>query len=267
MNAIIRPIRANPLIFFVIFACFFGWILFIASALGADVSPDGMPLGPIIAAAIVAASMGRAELKEWGRRLVTLRTAPGWYALAITAPVAIIVAVVLVNYAFGAPLPTRSQLAGWPELLGNFAFILVFIGIGEEAGWTAFATQRLLDRYSFLAAWIIMSAIRVFWHLPLMLAGDLPWVLGIGGNIAFQFLLLWIFQRSGKVWFLAAIWHAVLNTTGGSFFFQMVQGDDQARLAVLMTAGYVLVAIGAFFVDRHRLTRIVESDASVIGVA
>jgi len=267
MNTLIRPIRANPLVFFVIFACFFGWILFIASALGADVSPDGMPLGPIVAAAIVVACMGRTELKKWGRRLVTFRASPGWYALALTAPVAIIIAAVLANYALGAPLPTRSQLTGWPDLLGTFVFILIFIGIGEEAGWTAFAAQRLLGRYTFLTAWIIMSAIRVFWHLPLMLAGDLPWVLGIGGNTAFQFLLLWIFKRSGKVWFLAAIWHTVLNTTGGSFFFQMVQGDDQVRLAVLMTAGYVLVAVGVFLLDRHRLTRIVEPDASVVGVA
>ena len=61
-----------------------------------------MPLGPIIAAAIVVTCMGRARLKEWLRQLVTFRTSLGWYGLAIVAPVAIIVIAVLVNSAFGA---------------------------------------------------------------------------------------------------------------------------------------------------------------------
>jgi CAAX protease family protein len=252
MNAVISWLRAYWLALFAALACLFGWVFFIARALGADVTPDGMPLGPIIAAAIVAAVLGRAGLREWGRWLVTFRTSLGWYALALVAPVAIISAAALTNYALGAPLPTPAQLAGWTELPGTFATFLILVGIGEEAGRTAFAAPRLLDRYPFLTAWAILSAIRVLWHVPLMLSGGLPWVLGIGGNIAFQFLVLWIFRRSGRVWFLAAIWHAMLNATGGQFFFRMVQGPDQARLAVLMTAGYVLVALTAFLVDRRR---------------
>jgi membrane protease YdiL (CAAX protease family) len=252
MNA---PIRAYPLTSFTILACLFGWASFIASALGADVSPENIPLGPIIAAAIVAAGMGRSELREWGRQLVTFRASPGWYALAILAPAAIIIAAVLVNHAFGEPLPAPSQLAGWTALPGTFLTFLILIGIGEEAGWTAFAAPRLLNRHTFIAAWLILSAIRILWHLPLMLTGLLPWVLGIGGNIAFQFLVLWIFVRSGGVWFLAAIWHAVLNTLGGQFFFRMVQGEAQERLGVLMTAGYVLVAAAVFLVDCRRIAR------------
>lgn len=84
-----------------------------------------------------------------------------------------------------------------------------------------------------------------------MLVGSLPWSLGIAGNIAFQFLVLWVFVRSGEAWLLAALWHAVLNTAGGEFFFQMVQGEDRSRLGVLMTAGYVLAAAGAFLGDRR----------------
>lgn len=256
MNAIVRPIRAFPLTFFMIFACLFGWVFFIAAALGAELTPDGMPLGPLLAAAIVAASMGRAGLKEWGRRLVTFRAGLGWYALAVVAPVAIISIAVLANTALGAPLPTSAQLAAsWVDIPGNFLTFLIAVGIGEEAGWMAFAAVLLLRRHPFITAWLILSAMRVFWHLPLMLNGDLSWVLGIGGNIAFQFLLLWLFQRTNQRWFLAAIWHAMLNATGGKFFFQMVQGEDQARLGVLMTAGYVLAAVAVYLIDRRSLDR------------
>jgi membrane protease YdiL (CAAX protease family) len=253
MSAVTRQVRNLTLPLFLILAFLFGWILFIAAALGADVSPDGMPIGPIAAATIAALVAGRSELRIWWRQLVTFRTSFGCYALAIAAPVVIIVAAVLANSAFGAPLPARTQLAGWTALPGGFALTLLLVGIGEEAGWTAFAARRLLARHSFLTAWVILAAIRVLWHLPLMMSGQLPWVLGVGGNIAFQFLVTWLFVRAGGVWFLAALWHAVLNTTGGQFFFQMVQGQDQQRLGVLMTLGYVIVAVTVLLVDYRRI--------------
>ena len=209
-----------------------------------------MPLGPIIGAAIVAACLGRSEFKQWGRRLVAVRAGIGWYALALLAPVVIVTGAALFNYALGAALPTPSQLAIWTELPGTFVFFLIFVGIGEEAGWTAFAAPLLLQRKTFCQAWLILSAIRVLWHVPLMLSGDLPWVLGIGGNIAFQFLVLWLFQRTER-WFLAAIWHAALNTAGGTFFFRLVQGKDEARLAVLMAVGYAVAAIAVFLFNRR----------------
>jgi hypothetical protein len=92
---------------------------------------------------------------------------------------------------------------------------------------------------------------RIFWHLPLMLTGDLPLALGVGGNIGFQFLVLWVFYRT-DVWFLAAVWHAVVNTTGGEFFFTMVDGADQTRLGVLMSLMYLLVAGAVYLAMRRR---------------
>ena len=267
MNAILRAIRAYSIASFTVLACLFGWIFFIIAAFGADLSPSNLPFGPIVAAAIVAIGMGRAEWKAWTRALVTFRTSFGWYILAIVAPVVVIGAAVLVSRTFGAPLPTPAQLTAWTGLPVAFVFLLLFVGIGEEAGWTAFAAPRLLTRRPFISAWAILSAIRVLWHLPLMLSGDLTWVLGVGGNVAFQFLLLWIFLRSGGVWFLAAIWHTVLNTAGGEFFFQMVQGADRTRLGLLMTAGYILLAAAVFLADRRHLVRTfqVQSAASIQG--
>jgi len=44
-----------------------------------------------------------------------------------------------------------------------------------------------------------------------------------------------------------------LNALGGQFFFQMVQGQDQARLGVLMTLGYALAAVVVLLADSRRL--------------
>jgi len=253
MIAILRPIRNYPIVAFAILACLIGWVQIIAYAFGAKIVPDAIPLGPIVAAFIVAACLGRDELKEWGRRLITFRAGIGWYALAFIAPIVIITIVALANYALGATPPTDSQLAIWTDLPGAFIFLLIFVGIGEEAGWTAFAAPMLLRHNSFMKSWLILSAMRVLWHIPLMLTGDLPWVLGTFGNIAFQFLILWIFQRSNQGWFLAVLSHAILDTVGGNFFFRLLDGTDQAHLAILMSTGFAIIALTVYFLDRRGL--------------
>jgi Type II CAAX prenyl endopeptidase Rce1-like len=254
--------EVRPLAFFFILACLLGWIPYIAASVGvADItatvgdngSPANWTFGPLLAAAIVSAFLGRAGLKTWWRQLTTLRAAPGWYILAFVAPVVIVSAAVLANSAFGAPLPTASQLSKWTDLPGVFVLYLLLVGIGEEVGWTAFAAPLVLRRHTFINAWLILAAIRVFWHLPLMMTGQLSWTLGIGGDMAFQFLMLWLFRRSSGVWLLAAIWHATLNATGGEFFFHMVRGPDQARLGLLFTAAYVLMAVTVYLFDHRNL--------------
>lgn len=245
-----RLIARSPLLLFTVLACVFGWIFVIAKALGATLDAGQLPLGPIIAASIVSAAMGGARLRQWGRRLITLRTSPGWYLFAFLAPVVILVAAVLVNSAFGAPLPTRVQLSGWTSLVPTFFVILLLIGVGEEAGWTAFAAPLLLERHRVVRAWLILASMRTVWHIPLMLQGDLDLTMGIVGNFAFQFLVIWLYRRSG-VWLLAAIWHATLNTVGGQFLFRMVDGADQDRLGVIMVAGYVLLAVAVWGLDRR----------------
>ncbi len=126
------------------------------------------------------------------------------------------------NHWFGAALPTAAQLAHWPDVPVAFVVMLVMVGIGEEAGWTAFAAPLLLRRNGLLAAWVVLSSVRILWHLPLMLNGEMPWVMGIVGNAAFQMIVLQLFVASGGHWSLAAVWHATLNAFGGMFLFTMV---------------------------------------------
>jgi membrane protease YdiL (CAAX protease family) len=245
--------EVRPLAFFVILACLLGWMPYFVSAVGGNGSPANLPFAPLVAAVIVSAFLGRAGLKNLWRRLTTVRAAPGWYILAFVAPVVIVSAAVLVNSALGAPLPTAAQLSQWTDLPLLFVVYLIEVGIGEEGGWTAFAAPLVLRRHPFITAWLVLAAIRVFWHLPLMITGQLSWTLGIVGNIAFQFLMLWLFRRSGGVGLLAAIWHAMFNATSGGFFFQMVQGPDKTRLSLLFTAAYVLLAAAVYLFDHRNL--------------
>lgn len=243
-----------PLLAFAVLACVFGWMFIIGSAVTSGAGSGQFPLGPIMAAAAVSAALGWSGLRTWGRQLGRLGAAPGWYLFALLAPVVLLGAAVLVNAALGAPLPSAAQLADGAALGPTFIGILIGIGIGEEAGWTAFAAPRLFATNSFVRAWLALSVMRTVWHLPLMLQGDLSLTLGIGGNFAFQFLVLWLMQRTG-VWLLAALWHTVLNTIGGSFLFGMVQGADQERLGLLMVIGYWMLVGAVVALDRGRLNR------------
>jgi membrane protease YdiL (CAAX protease family) len=249
----LRPIRTYPLTTFGILACLFGWMFGIASVFRGNPAPNQFPLGPLIAAAVVSLCLGRAGLTAWWRNLRIVWVAPRWWLLAVLAPTGLIIVAVLANAAMGAPLPTGEQLAGWTNLPGEILGVFLMIGIGEEAGWTAFASPRLLARYRFLIAFAIIATIRVIWHIPLMVNGDLPPLIGIVANAGFQFLVLWAFLRSGGGWLLAAIWHTMQNTVGGLFFFRMVEGADRARLGVFLTVVYWLAVGAVLLIDRKLL--------------
>lgn len=252
---------------FAVLACCFAWAFYLAEWFGAPIAGGQFPLGPILAAGLVSLLLGRAGLKAWTGRLSRLAAPGGWYLLAVLAPLLLVAGPVLVNHAFGAPLPTGAQLSAWPGIGPQFVSMLLWVGIGEEAGWSAFAAPRLLERRGVLGAWLVLGSIRTIWHLPLMASGGLSLTLGIGGNFAFQFLVLWLLVRT-DCWFLVAVWHAVLNAVGGSFFFRMVTGADQARLGTLMVAGYGVFALAVAWFDRRRLfpaPAIVPAPAGVSG--
>ena len=211
------------------------------------------PLGPAIAAFIVVAVSGNGQLRRFARTVVNIKASPVWLVAAVLTPIVMVVAAVAVNTMLGAPAPSGSQLAGWTDLPLLFLSYLLFVGLGEEIGWTAFGAQRALNGRYFLVAAAILTGIRSLWHLPVLITGELQWVM-VGGMVAFQILILWMYRRSGGRWFPAAVFHAVFNTVGGGYFFGMVEGGDLARLAVIFSIGYALLAIVVLLVDRRLVT-------------
>jgi membrane protease YdiL (CAAX protease family) len=218
----------------------------------------------LLAAAFVSAALGREGLRTWGRRLAALRTNPVWYLVALLAPIALMAIVMLTNSFFGAPLPTGAQLGRWPTLGGELLGMFIAVGIGEEAGWTAFATPRLLARHRFITTFVLIAVLRVFWHLPLLLSGNLPVMTGVVANAGFQLMVLWAYYRSGGVWLLAAIWHAVHNVTS-QFLSPMVDGADRIRIGPILAAVYWLAAGLVFVLDRRHLDAAVPQAAGPSG--
>jgi membrane protease YdiL (CAAX protease family) len=247
-------VRRFPLTAFVALACLFGWSFFIVDLLTGGSGAENLPIGPFFAVLVVVACQGRAELAAWGRQLRSWRAPPRWYLLSVLAPIVLVVLIVLANHAWGAPLPTADQLGQWPQVPVDFLTMLVLVGIGEEVGWTAFAAPILLRRHSLLLAWLLVAGIRIFWHLPMMLTGSLSWTLGLLGNAAFSMVALLVLMASGGRWSLVSVWHAALNAASGLFVFHMVSGDDRARLGLLMSLSYSVVAVTWYLAQGRRLT-------------
>jgi hypothetical protein len=265
MSSPVRFVRAHPFAVFAVLACGFGWAQFLLSAFGVGLAPDQIPLGPFVAAVIVTAMQGGDVRRAWWRRIRTVRIRLRWLAVVTFVPIAVHVAIVLVNHGFGAPLPTSAQLADWPNIPVVFVAMLVLVGLGEEAGWTAFAGPLLLEKHGLGKSWLLLGAVRTFWHLPLMLTGDMPWFMGIAGNLGFQLLMLIVMQRSHGNWSQAAVWHATLNAFGGAFFFGMVTGADKFRLGVLLGVAYgglAAVAAGMHYLSERRIHRMADEESS-----
>ncbi len=247
-------VRRFPILSFVVLACVFGWSPFLITYLTGGSGAENFPVGPLLATLVVVSCQGRDELRSWGRRFRRWGAAPRWYVLALLAPVGLQLLIVAVNHVLGAPLPTSEQLADWPQVLVTFVTMMVLVGIGEETGWMGFAALALLSRHGVLVVWVLASAMRIFWHLPLMLSGNLGWVLGTVGNAGFTMVMLLLLLAADGRWQLVAVWHAALNATGGLFFFTMVDGADKARLGYLLAAVYAATAVAAYLAGGRHLT-------------
>lgn len=243
MSSLVQLLRRHPLSAFAVLACLFGWMVYGFAALGIGSNPENMPLGPAMAALVVTSCQGRAALFAWGRTLRRWAASPWLYVVAVGAPIALHLLIVAINHGFGAPLPTADQLSAWPEIPVTFVVMLFMVGLGEEAGWTAFAAPILLRRHGLWRAFAVLAPLRILWHLPLLIAGEMPLVLGLLGNAGFQLIVLQMMRHRRGAWTHAAVWHAMLNAFGGAFFFTMVTGADKARLGILLGVVYAFVAL------------------------
>ncbi len=257
MSTPIQLIRRYPISSFALLACLFGWLPYELAAFGLGNNPENMPLGPAMAALVVTSCQGREALRAWGRTLRRWGASPWLYLLAVGAPIMLDICIVIGNHLLGAPLPTAAQLGAWPEIPVTFLAMLVLVGLGEEAGWTAFAAPVLLRRFGLLGAFGVLAPLRILWHVPLMITGDMPIVVGILGNAGFQLIVLQMMRHRRGSWALAAVWHATLNAFGATFFFSMVTGPDRDRLSLLLGIVYALagtIAVLPYLIGRRGQT-------------
>ena len=249
-------IARYPLLCFSILTLVLSWLPVIPYALGAFPGPV-LPCGPFLAAIITAAVVGgRKGLRTYFRRLLQWRVGVGWYAVALLAPVAGWAIVAYANVLLGAAQPSAAQLAGWSSIVTAtlIFFINPLTGAWEEPGWRGYALPLLLRRHPALVSSAILGVLWVLWHLPLFVAGHIPWA-----DAAFVFALTFVFtaiylRTAGSVP-VAFLLHATVNGAGG-FFVPLFTGDDRVRMYWLAAVLCAVIALIAMVISPDRWRRV-----------
>jgi membrane protease YdiL (CAAX protease family) len=118
----------------------------------------------------------------------------------------------------GLPLPNEPYI---PFLQIPLLLVLFFIlAIGEEVGWTGYATDPVQDRWSALTTGIILGLVTALWHfVPLIQMGrTLIWIAWWAlGSISIRILTVWLYNNTGRSLFAAIVFHAMFNVSFALF--------------------------------------------------
>jgi len=240
MNALRRAINEYPLTTFVIVAYILSWWS-VPFANGGII-----PHGPFLSAVIVLAiTKGKAGVGELFRRMISWRGGWHWLLVGPGLVITYLLLALALNLLLGAAITNIFQLRTFvPSLI----MLLLLGGVWEEPGWTGYALPMLQDRYAnrpygLLMASLHMGVIRAAWHLPLVLSGAIPWYDAVFFSIAFQFLITWLFNRTGGSVLLVMLLHLTSNIVGGGIMVPLFSGPDHTRYYVLFIAMAWLLAI------------------------
>src|SRR4051812_15404191 len=169
-----RPARPHSAVQRHQLATYFGltfaisWVIWLGLILGSlhIQTPMGAALnvvaiaGPSIAALVLAALLGRGDLRRLLVGLSLSRPSVHWMAVALVLPLAMMVAAIAVSVAaFGAPSPgVTFGLAG--VVIAEFVRVLFLGGpLEEELGWRGFALPRLQQHRTALDASILLGMV------------------------------------------------------------------------------------------------------------
>jgi membrane protease YdiL (CAAX protease family) len=96
-------------------------------------------------------------------------------------------------------------------------FLLFFIGsLGEEVGWMGYAFEPMQDKWNAFKAALVLGLIWALWHIPLyifLIADPVLIAAQVLSVIAMRFLLVWLFNNTGKSVFVTILFHTVYNVT------------------------------------------------------
>jgi uncharacterized protein len=238
-------VRRYPLIVFFVLAYVFSWWTWPLYAFGLSPSPI-IAFGPFLAAILVLAlTTGKGGVVTLLRRMVRWRVRPVWYAVALLLPVAISGGAALLNVVvLGASAPSPAELGAWSGLVPTFFLRLLVPGIGgawEEPGWRGYALPKLQGGHSALLASLILGVVWAFWHLPLMVIGQIhlsdPVFI-----VAWTVVLTWVFNNTNGSVLIAMLMHNMHNVISGGYFSAMFSGADWVRQGWLLVALWCAVA-------------------------
>lgn len=210
---------------------------------------EGLPLSALMAICpVIAASMlVYRERKSAGVTALLRRAfdyqriqAKSWYL-----PILLLMpAVMLVSYGLMRVLRLPLPSPHIPVLAAPVLFLAFFVfALGEEVGWTGYATDPLLARWNALQASLLLGAVWAVWHaVPLVqVHRPLAWIAWWSlGTVASRVLIVWLYTNTGRSVFAAILFHTMSNVSTflfpnfGSHYDPRITGPILALVAVVV---------------------------------
>lgn len=179
--------------------------------------------------------------KGWDYRSIRNKL---WYLPAVLLAPVIYVSSYGVMRLLGLPLPGRIEfpLRSAPVLL----LLFLIGGVGEELGWTGYATDPLQKRWGTAKAGLILGALWAIWHaIPFLQTGESAgWVAWQSlKTIAMRMIMVWLYNSSGKSVSAAILYHVTDNLgwtlfpNSRSHYDPLVTGAITSLVAAVVTLG------------------------------
>jgi membrane protease YdiL (CAAX protease family) len=236
--------KAHPLTSFLLLTVLLSWWPWPIYATGHSPLPIAS-FGPFLAALVVLGmTEGRNGIRELFRSMLHWRVARRWWLAAVAVPVMITLTALAVNVLLGAQPPSAAQLSTWTGMPLTFAAALLVPGAGgawEEPGWRGYALPRLVDRFDWKSASLVLGAVSAAWHLPLILSDQISWwdlLLVVASNV----VIARLFLAGGRSVLLVMVLHATNNAVSGNFVSPLFTGADASHQAAITSVLWAAVA-------------------------
>lgn len=123
-------------------------------------------------------------------------------------------------------------------------FALFFVGsLGEELGWTGYATKPLIDRWGILGAGLFLGVVwSVFHAIPLLqVERSFDWIAWWTlGTISLRILMIWLYATAGPSVFAATIFHTTINLSWQLFPVNGSHYDPRIFGLILFSAAFLI---------------------------
>ena len=207
---------------------------------------------------VVAATGGRAGVRELASRCLRWRVGLRWYAFAfLSVPAGVLLCAGAV---FGRPL--LAVLADrWTALftvvLPQLAWLIICCIVAEEIGFMGFLQARWQNRFGPLRASLLVTIPFAVYHLPNVMveAGlgltRLPLALVFLGVLALlqlfgRVVMMWLYNVTGSSVLLVGLWHASFDATTSAFArpFAIPGPISNAEIAGFWIPSAVIAVLG-----------------------
>jgi uncharacterized protein len=197
---------------------------------------------------------GKAGLHNLWKRCTQFNLGWKWYWVIFLIPLAMTCLRISVHLLRGGILRESPLLMQPLSLIAFTVEIFLFGPVSEELGWRGFALERLLAKWSAVAASLVLGIFWAFWHLPLFfipgtaqqLYGNpstefIVFALGvIGGSVVYT----WLYVKTMHSLWSVILYHAASNYAASFLVTLMDGGTFDRLLATIIQLVLAAIIIG-----------------------